>query len=135
LCWPTGIAVKQGARYRVILDVTQPWIENGKIYTSPTGFDSGEFGWYGGIAGIVQRRAVGGRWFQPPARILAGKQYETQGLEMRNIGGSIFVGAFTAGISGQLFLFVNDAMISWHGWTDEFYRNNRGSAKVKIERY
>jgi hypothetical protein len=54
---------------------------------------------------------------------------------MRNIGGSTFVGAFIAGRTGPLFLSVNEAMISSYGWTDEFYKNDRGSAKVTIERY
>jgi uncharacterized protein (DUF2235 family) len=134
LCWPTGVAVEKGGRYRVFLDVTHRWVENGKIYTSPTGFDSGELGWYG-ISEIALRRSVNGRWFQPIVIIIAKPNAETQVLEMRNIGGSTFVGAFIAGRTGPLFLSVNEAMISSYGWTDEFYKNDRGSAKVTIERY
>ena len=35
---------------------------------------------------------------------------------------------------GELFLFVNDAVIGIPGLFDVFYRNNAGSAKVKITR-
>jgi hypothetical protein len=134
LCWPTGVTVEKDRQYRVFLEVTQRWVENGNIYTSPTGFESGELGWYG-IFGIALRRSVSGRWLQPIVTILARSKSETHLLEMRNIGGSTFVGAFTAGISGSLTLSVNEAMIALYGWTDEFYRKDRGSAKVTIEQY
>jgi hypothetical protein len=35
---------------------------------------------------------------------------------------------------GELFLFVNDAVIGIPGLYDFFYRDNSGSTKVKIER-
>jgi uncharacterized protein (DUF2235 family) len=35
---------------------------------------------------------------------------------------------------GELFIFVNDAVIGIPGWFDVFYKNNTGSAKVKITR-
>jgi hypothetical protein len=43
------------------------------------------------------------------------------------------VAEFTPGRSGELYIFVNDAMWAWQsGWT-YFYANNSGSAQVKIE--
>ena len=36
--------------------------------------------------------------------------------------------------SGELFLFVNDAVVAWPGLTDLFYRNNHGRAELTLER-
>ena len=33
-CWPTHISVKKGKRYRVILEVVEPWIESENSYQS-----------------------------------------------------------------------------------------------------
>lgn len=36
--------------------------------------------------------------------------------------------------SGELYIYVNDAVLLWPGSTDLFYRNNSGSATVRVER-
>jgi uncharacterized protein (DUF2235 family) len=40
----------------------------------------------------------------------------------------------TAKTSGELFIYVNDAVVSWPGKTDYFYQNNRGTAIVSVAR-
>jgi uncharacterized protein (DUF2235 family) len=42
------------------------------------------------------------------------------------------VAEFTPGRSGELFLYVNDAVLLWPGNFDLFYRNNGGTAKVTV---
>jgi hypothetical protein len=40
----------------------------------------------------------------------------------------------TADASGELFIYVNDAILLWPWHTDIFYCNNSGTAKVTITR-
>ena len=40
----------------------------------------------------------------------------------------------TADATGELFLYVNDAVLTLPGWTDVFYKNNSGTAKVTVTR-
>ena len=40
----------------------------------------------------------------------------------------------TAKTSGELFIYVNDAVVSWPGKTGYFYQNNRGTAIVSVAR-
>lgn len=36
--------------------------------------------------------------------------------------------------TGELFLYVNDAVLAWFGVYDEFFSNNRGTGTVTVER-
>lgn len=40
----------------------------------------------------------------------------------------------TANATGELFLYVNDAVLTLPGLTDVFYKNNSGKAKVTVTR-
>jgi hypothetical protein len=40
----------------------------------------------------------------------------------------------TADATGELFIYVNDAVLALPGLTDVFYRNNSGTAKVTVTR-
>jgi hypothetical protein len=134
-CWPTGISVEKGKHYRVFLDVVDPWAEGGKRYTNPIGFDSGEFGGLPNFVAAIARRSISGRWFQPIVRIW-GVSNEVHVLNINSVNGQTFVGTFTAGIDGTLFLFVNDLMYSHcEGVSTGAYKDNRGSATVRIERF
>ena len=46
----------------------------------------------------------------------------------------VLVAHLTAKSSGELFLFVNDAIVTPPLQRDYFYRNNHGTAAVKVER-
>jgi hypothetical protein len=41
----------------------------------------------------------------------------------------------TASSSGELFLYVNDAVLMWPHWRDAFYANNRGTGTVTVTPY
>ncbi|MCE9549493.1 MAG: hypothetical protein K8R50_00505, partial [Betaproteobacteria bacterium] len=44
------------------------------------------------------------------------------------------VAEFTAKTSGELYLYVNDAVILWPGKIDLFYGNNLGTGILTVER-
>ena len=46
----------------------------------------------------------------------------------------VLISDITANATGELFLYVNDAVLTVPGLTDVFYRNNSGSAKVTVTR-
>jgi hypothetical protein len=132
-CWPTHISVKKGKRYRVILEVVEPWIESENSYTSPIGIDFWAGTWLQNIEAMIGRRSMRGRLFQPLIRISNASLSKVQTLNMSHAAGRTFVGVFTAGLNGELFFFVNERMISINGVTTEFYTNNRGSATVELD--
>jgi hypothetical protein len=46
----------------------------------------------------------------------------------------VLISDITADATGELFLYVNDAILTFPGLTDVFYRNNSGTAKVTVTR-
>jgi hypothetical protein len=46
----------------------------------------------------------------------------------------VLISDITADATGELFLYVNDAVLTWPGRTKMFYSNNRGTAKVTVTR-
>jgi hypothetical protein len=47
---------------------------------------------------------------------------------------TVLISDITADVSGELFIYVNDAVLLWPGATDLFYRNNSGTATVTVTR-
>ena len=136
-CWPTRVRVEKGAYYNVRMDVTEPWVEGKDIYANPMGIDLSSIGWYKSIKVSLFRRSMQARWFQVLIRISQDPNSEVQVLNMSFVDGHRFAGSFTAGLNGELFLFVNEIMVSIlkFGVTTDFYKNNRGGAVVTIERF
>jgi hypothetical protein len=54
-------------------------------------------------------------------------------MHRADTGAATYTAQFKAERTGDLFLFVNDAILYWPGPIDAFYRNNKGSAEIKIE--
>jgi hypothetical protein len=133
-CWTAHISVEKGKRYRITLEVIEPWIQNGNSYANPIGIDPWAGTWLQNFKNMVGRRSMRGRLFQPLLRIASPTRSEVQVLNVSHIAGRTFVGVFTAGLDGELFLFVNERMISMKGVTTKLYEDNRGSASVEIER-
>ena len=136
-CQPTGIMLERRARYRI--DVALPtgdqvWRDEGIVVTSPAGFgpSSRALGlperlFFG--AATPARRIWRADWFVPIAR--AG----TRGADHYML--STPCTTFTARKDGELFLFVNDAILPVKPQMsmpflavgfDAYYRNNRGGA-------
>jgi uncharacterized protein (DUF2235 family) len=72
-------------------------------------------------------------WFRIVARI-GGKGSEEAFLDPDPTDKYLIDEVITATRDGELFLFVNDAVIGVPGFYDYFYKNNQGSAKVTIMR-
>ena len=137
-CNPTGIQLERGVRYsiRLALPGAGGWRDGSIGVRSPAGFN----GWSAGLtprervfmtATAPFRRMWSVGWFAPVARIgeRGFDQYPMTGIE----------NAFTARKTGELFLFVNDAIapIGFSpfaaGWQSS-YANNAGTATVTISK-
>jgi uncharacterized protein (DUF2235 family) len=135
LCWATGSQVEAGRHYRVTLTVNQPWVD-GTIATDPVGFGSEQLPWYARYTAAPLRRSLSERWFQPLVKIVppagnGSSHVEAVDLKANSAGG--YSAEFAAARTGEVFLFVNDAIVSWRGLTQDFYSNNEGVALVQIE--
>jgi hypothetical protein len=147
--------VREGDRYVVTFDVLDPWYD-ASLATTPEGLSAGEFPWgLGYIAGPL-KRVIDARYLQPVLEIRpTGKERDETGgniqiypLAVRQVGDSrtLFRADFSAPRSGELFLFVNDAMLPFKegefnyryfyeasGTGDASTLGNRGSACVTVE--
>jgi len=126
LCFPTGVPILDGSRYRVTLDLSgAEWQDGSPRYPvdDPAGFSTGRNPLVFGPA-LPFRRMLSAQWFVPMARIgnMTAEHHPIDATEVE----------FTSRKSGQLFLFVNDALGPWPFW-DLFYANNRASRPPRIE--
>ncbi len=140
MCWHVPrIGVRAGDRYRLTLQVTEPWSDGG-IVTSPEGFSSDRLVWWLRIPAALMRRSVSDPWFRPLVRITAPDDSNTflaAPMRLADFQSQIYVGEFTAPMDGSLVLSVNDAVFLW-GDETAFYQGepglNRGRARVTVER-
>ncbi len=124
ICWPTGLCLKQGGRYRISVRIPDARRE-----------DSFQ------LIELPLRRWWTQNWFQPIAQIgpVGNDQYVLdlsvpQQSSMPTTGRK-FVTVITARNTGELFVFVNDAVLILPGNEDLFYRkNNTGMGTVTVER-
>jgi hypothetical protein len=105
--------------------------------TDPKGFDRTKMTWKMWF-GLPMRRLVTENWFQIVVRV--GSQGLDEQVPTTEIVPSadaaapaVFAGTFTAKDSGEVFLFVNDAVIGLPGLMNIFYANNAGEARVTIQ--
>jgi uncharacterized protein (DUF2235 family) len=143
-CAATGLAVQRGRSYRVRLDVTDPWEDGHKfeeadpnkakgIATDPQGFGFDKMRWQMAL-GLPIRRLVGSNWFATVLRIGNRGFGETVlSFEKDSPSGTSFTATFRARKSGELFVYVNDAVIGIPGYVDTFYKNNKGKADVTLQ--
>ena len=140
-CFDTGLTLEAGSRYKAVVSVNavdghDPLDASAGVRTSsPAGFNAVSPGLslaqrIAFAASIPFRRVVAENWMVPLARIGATgtDQYPlTEGST-----------EFTARGTGQLFLFVNDAILpigpgGW-GWTRAYYSNNAGTVTLTLSR-
>jgi uncharacterized protein (DUF2235 family) len=149
--------VEKGKRYVVTFDVLDPWYD-ATLPTTPQGLSAGEFPWGLGYIAAPLKRVIDAHYLQPLIQIRPtdGKgpisgNIQMYALDVRQVGDedTLFRADFKAQRDGELFLFVNDAMLPFtgSGWGDYDYRyfyrssggttaserGNRGSACVTIE--
>ncbi len=135
VCEPTGVLLEAGATYRI--HVTLPscaageWRDCSIPILSPAGFSSTSevaagHGWRL-RAGTPFRRIWGADWFVPIARIgeRGAGHYVLDRPET----------VLTVRRTGELFLFVNDAIAPWPSRWRRYYENNTGDpATIAVEK-
>lgn len=157
LCSESYGMVKEWARYTVTVDVLDPWYD-ATIATTPEGLAAREFPWTAGYLAVPFKRVIDANYLQPLLEIRPTDQQgllrpiQIYPLPVRQVGESrtLFRGEFKAARSGELFLFVNDAMLPFTrpllgkydyryfyqqsgSGDDDTTRGNRGSACVTVE--
>jgi len=139
-CHPVSARVVKGRRYRVALHVVKPWFD-GHYPTSPLGMSAAELG-APGFVGAPFRRVIEGNYLQPVIEIRRPLDaWRIDSLHMVPLAveeqtPGVFAGEFTATQDGELFVFVNDAVLP--GWPTFFYESmparNQGTADLSIVR-
>ncbi len=152
LCQQTGLELRQGQPYRV--EVVLPadnggpglerWQDGSFDVDSPAGFSSGRSPLF--VAFLPFRRVLTARWFVPVVRIgnHVAEYHPLSRIEeipgARRSGQRRLPGErprvrgfaeFTPARTGQLFLFVNDAVLPGP-WVKQLYENNSGTATVTV---
>jgi uncharacterized protein (DUF2235 family) len=143
MCWSTGRQVKEGVTYRLAFAVIEPWTDGGNN-ADPYGFGAGaQEGFKARFAfavGTLIKRWWSEPWMRPIARIgrFGNDEYALAPLQPddKGLGNNTQLTAeFTARSTGELYLYVNDAVIALPNLYDWFYRggNNKGTASVSLE--
>ena len=136
ICWSSGLEVRKGKRYQITIkmDEKNPW-QDDTISTGLAGFGHEKMT-PAMNPGLGFRRHMREPWFKPIARIGSegSDEYPLNPVDggVLNPEAKELVAEIKARRSGELFLFVNDAVLPIPGWFDYFYRNNRGKAAVTI---
>lgn len=119
LCQPTGYELRQGTTYRIQIKLPAGgWKDGGRIVVPNTaGFSSFDHMPYVFIPALPFRRMLTAKWFVPVVRIGANSaEYHVLNDAPVEV---------TPRRTGQLFLFVNDA-VGVPSFTEKFYANNSG---------
>ncbi len=151
LCTATGLAVQKNRSYRITLVVTDPW-EDGHAFDQPDpdqarGIETGPrgFGWdkmtSAMVLGLPIRRLLATNWFATILRIgNTGLGEVVLPFDRRNSPScqcpatTSYTATFKAQKTGEVFVYVNDAVIGLPGYFDVFYRsNNKGKSDLTLQ--
>ena len=148
LCTSTGLTVEKGATYRLHITIPagDPWTDSGHP-AGPNGVLPDDVS-FRMTAGVLLRRHLGQPWLKPMAKIgvngsdeydldpvpsLALDRFPRKDVPNQSPHDKTFATEIVARSSGELFLYLNDAI-----WlppkTAWFYSNNEGSGRVTVER-
>ena len=137
LCFATGLKMVRGQRYEIDFRVSEGWADE-SINADVNGWRGAP--WYMNLFTPIRRHLSVG-WYQPVARInnklfdryllhenmqqpSPDESKETTHLRMQ----------FKARRSGQLFIYLNDAVFFSKGMSQVFYDNNKGKAYVTVSK-
>jgi len=116
--------------------MTTPWEDDGRQVT-PVGYRTStiepSMRWRG-YATIFLRRILFRPWFRLIARIgeTGVDEYFLDPVPVPDTGPQVYKARFTAQRSGEIFLYVNDAVIGLPWLSDWYYKGNKGTAKVTV---
>jgi hypothetical protein len=148
--------VLDGHRYVVTFEVGDDAWYDANLPASPEGVSAGQFPWGLGYLAAPFKRVIDAHYLQPLLEIrptndrhLIGGNIQIYPLSVRQVGDSRtqFRANFTAAREGELFLFVNDAMLPltnprWGPYDYRYFykhsgrgqeRGNRGTACATVE--
>jgi hypothetical protein len=134
LCFPTGLVLESGHRYLITITTPGDWVDK-DVKTDVLGFKPDKAShkiW------ALLKRWWTRNWFKPIARIgrMSNDEYALEPVtrdELRTGAMNVLESELEARSTGELFLFVNDAVLAIPGLEDKYYRNNRGMATVEVE--
>ena len=136
VCSATGVLLEEGGRYAITIKAREPQWFDRDIPTSPAGFYSldAPTAWHKAlmVLALPMRRELIRPWFRIVART-GSVGGEESFLDPDPKDHSIDE-VLRATRDGELFLFVNDAVLGVPGFEGVFYANNRGTADVSITR-
>ena len=137
VCWDSGVQVEQGAVYRITMQIENPsrWTDGG-IVTGVNGYRREKMNALMYL-GMPLRRYVMESWFQPVARVgrTGSDEYVLKPVSpIADASSGTLVAEISARRGGELFLFVNDAVLPAPPAWQVFYKNNTGAATIKVER-
>lgn len=153
VCWASGITLEKGRRYAITLEIGHDWRdgppkqpaakaaaasarteEKDPMKADVLGFETGRFPWYLRPF-VLFRRKLDQFWFMPIARIGAfgADDYPLYPNDWSRPGPwrGKMTAEITAKRTGELFLFVNDAILPLN-LGQPFYANNEGTATVTV---
>jgi hypothetical protein len=131
-CWASGIILRKGVRYVISLRISDDWADGNyradvggyDINSLPTMWDRAKM-----VIAVPLRRILLRPWFRIIARV--GETGTDEYFLDPDPGDIKSVEVpFTAHRDGELYLYVNDAVLPV--CMDFFYRNNRGTATVTV---
>jgi hypothetical protein len=135
LCQSMGVYLERSARYLITFESTTSFRDDG--IEASNGFYSSDpdnpLRAAAMFAGIPLRRELTQPWFRIVARF-GGQGGEEAFLEPDPSDKYLINEVIRAPRDGELFLFVNDAVIGIPGLYGKFYDNNEGSSRVVIRR-
>jgi uncharacterized protein (DUF2235 family) len=136
ICWPSGLVLESGKRYRITLTMTADDWKDGDTPSTINGFAPDSVNHW---IGILLRRWWTQNWFKPIAHIgvFGNYEYVLKPLDSDSTapnGDRTLVSEVVPGTDGELFIYVNDAVLMFPGWIDHFYKhNNQGGASLKVD--
>lgn len=133
LCYDTGSWLQEGVHYRIAIDITNDW-NDGTVAADTLGTKGGFVHYLGSLF----KRWWGQSWFKPIARVgrYGNDEYVLepfqQAISRSHQGNKSLIAEIVPRQSGELYLYVNDAVVGVPHLFDSFYVNNTGEAKVSV---
>jgi uncharacterized protein (DUF2235 family) len=137
LCAPTGFSARRGYSYEIMVTVIEPWTDD-DVATTPVGYGTSSVAMPRRVllySGVLLRRVVFRPWFRLIARVgeAGTAEYFLDPVKAKSTDGQkVYRTSFKAERSGEIFLYVNDAVIALPWLVDRFYGDNHGSAKIEV---
>ncbi|WP_137935043.1 T6SS phospholipase effector Tle1-like catalytic domain-containing protein [Mesorhizobium comanense] len=137
ICGDTGNWLQEGVRYQVTISITQPWKDGDRLCADTRGVPQSSVAHY---LATLMKRWWAQPYFKPIARVgrFGNDEYVLDAVEPV-IPGDCTNAKLTAEIkpkaSGELYVYVNDAVLGLPGVYDFFYtHNNQGTAEVSVKK-